>query len=47
LFGYWLSQVEEAMTSHKKNGTAELFSNLQLGGGCASLEKRTIAETFT
>jgi hypothetical protein len=37
-----LSQVEKAVTSHKENGAAKLFSNLQLNGGCASLEERYI-----
>jgi hypothetical protein len=37
-----LSQVQEAVTSHKENGAAKLFSNLQLGGGCASLEERSV-----
>jgi hypothetical protein len=35
-----LRHVEEAVTSHKENGAAKLFSNLQLSGGCASLEER-------
>ncbi len=29
------------MTSHKENGAAKLFSDLQLSGGCASFEVST------
>jgi hypothetical protein len=40
LFGNSLGQVEEeAVTAQKQNRAARFFSNLQLRGGCASLEE--------
>ncbi len=39
LFGNSLGQVEEAVTSQKRNRAARFFSNLQHRGGCASLEE--------
>ena len=34
--------MEEPVMSHKQKETAKSFSNLQLSGGCVSLEERAI-----